>query len=73
MGLELEMIGGNIACLKRALAAANAALELLRELKPAGYVDTALYLSFYEDTYEIRNQVGVYVQVLRRRFDLGIE
>jgi hypothetical protein len=73
MGLELEMIGGNIACLKRALAAANAALELLRELKPAGYVDAALYLSFYEDTYEIRNQVGVYVQVLRRRFDLGIE
>lgn len=73
MGLELEMIGGNIACLKRALAAANAALELLRELKPAGYVDAALYFSFYEDTYEIRNQVGVYVQVLRRRFDLGIE
>jgi hypothetical protein len=73
MGLDLDMIGGNIACLKRALAAANAALELLHELRPAGYVDAELYRSFYEDTYEIRNQVGVYVQDLRWRFDLGIE
>ncbi len=73
MGLELEMIGGNIACLKRALAASNAALELLGELKPAEYLDSTLYRSFYEETYEIRNQVGIYVQDLRGRFNLGID
>lgn len=73
IGLELDMIGGNIACVKRALQAANAALRLLPELKTAGCVDREQYLSLYESTYEIRNRVGVYVQELRRRFDLGIE
>lgn len=73
IGLELDMIGGNIACVKRALVAANAALRLLPELKAAGYVDDERYLSLYEDTYELRNQIGVYVQELRRRFELGIE
>ncbi len=73
IGLELDMIGGNIACAKRALISANAALHLLPELRAAGCVETAHYLSLYEETYEIRNQVGVYVQELRTRFDLGIE
>lgn len=73
IGLELDMIGGNIACVKRALEAANVALRLLPELEAAGCVDREQYLSLYEDTYEIRNQVGVYVQELRRRFELGIE
>lgn len=73
IGLELEMIGGNIACAKRALTAANAALELLRELKTSHYMDPQLYRSLYEEAYELRNRVGIYVQELRRRFDLGIE
>lgn len=73
IGLELEMIGGNIACAKRALASANAALELLRELRASGYMHADLYRSLYEETFELRNQTGIYVQELRRRFDLGIE
>lgn len=73
IGMELEMIGGNIACAKRALLSANAALELLREIRPSGYVDAAFYQSLYEETYELRNQTGIYVQELRRRFDLGVE
>ena len=73
IGLELEMIGGNIACAKRALTAANSALVLLHELRPSGYMDAHLYRSLYEETFEIRNQTGIYVQELRRRFDLGIE
>lgn len=73
IGLEMEMIGGNIACAKRALIAANSALDLLREVKASGYMEAKLYHSLYEETYELRNQVGIYVQELRRRFDLGIE
>lgn len=73
IGLELEMIGGNIACVKRALVAANATLELLGELKFSGNMDATLYRSLYEETYELRNQIGIYVQDLRSRFDLGIE
>lgn len=73
MGLELDMIGGNIAFSKRALFAANAALRMLPEVRAAGLVDQDRYLTLYEDTFEIRNQIGVYVQELRSRFDLGIE
>lgn len=73
IGLELEMIGGNIACAKRALIAANSALDLLQDIRASGYMDAKLYRSLYEETYELRNQVGIYVQELRHRFDLGIE
>jgi hypothetical protein len=31
------------------------------------------YLSLYEKTYEVRNQVGIYIQELRDRFNLGID
>lgn len=73
IGYEMEMLGGNIACVKRALASANAALDLLRELKTADYMNRKLYLAFYEDCFELRNQIGIYVQDLRQRFDLGVD
>lgn len=73
IGYEMEMLGGNIACAKRALAAANDALELLREIREAPYMDGETYRAFYEECFEVRNQVGIYVQELRRRFDLGID
>jgi hypothetical protein len=73
IGLELEMIGGNIACSKRALAAANSALDLLREIKSAPYMDRTFYRKAYEDAFEVRNRLGVYIQDLRRRFDLGVD
>lgn len=73
IGYEMEMLGGNIACVKRALASANASLDLLRELKTADYMNRKLYLAFYEDCFELRNQIGIYVQDLRQRFDLGVD
>jgi hypothetical protein len=73
IGYEMDMIGGNIACAKRALAAANAALELLREMRGAEYMNEALYRSLYESVFHIRNGVGIYVQELRARFDLGVD
>ena len=73
IGYEMEMLGGNIACAKRALASANAALDLLLEMKSASYMERDLYRSFYEDCYEVRNQIGIYVQELRGRFNLGVD
>ncbi len=73
IGYEMEMLGGNIACAKRALSSANSALDLLREVKSAPYMKAPLYRIFYEECYELRNEIGVYVQELRGRFDLGID
>ncbi len=73
IGYERDMLGGNIACAKRGLAAANSALEQLRDLRAAPYMDAALYRHFYEQTFELRNELGLYVQELRARFNLGID
>ncbi len=73
IGLERDMIGGNIACAKRGLTAANAALHLLHEMKRASYMDPATYRSLYEQAFEVRNELGLHIQALRRRFDLGID
>jgi len=73
IGYEVEMLGGNIACAKRGLAAANTALDLLREMKGAPHLQAVTYQSLYEQVYEVRNALGIYVQELRERFDLGID
>ena len=73
IGYEQDMIGGNIACAKRGLGAANNALSLLHELRVVPYLEEERYITLYEDTFEVRNEVGLHVQELRRRFDLGID
>lgn len=73
LGFERDTIGGNIACVKRALGAANGALSLLRQLRDATHVTPPMYRMLYEQTYEMRNALGIYVQELRARFNLGID
>ncbi len=73
MGYDREVLGGNIACLKRGIKSANAALDLLMEMKLRSYMNPARYLEMYEQTYEVRNTVGLYIQELRERFNLGID
>ena len=73
IGLEQDTIGGNIACLKRAIKAANIALELLLEMKEQPYMQSGLYKPLYEQLYELRNETGIYIQNLRDRFNLGID
>lgn len=73
LGTDRDGLGGNIACAKRGLADANAALDLLRQMKEASYMDTATYRHLSEHTFEVRNQLGVYIQELRARFNLGID
>src|SRR5690606_15459412 len=62
IGYEMEMLGGNIACAKRALSSANSALGLFREVKSAPYMTASLYPIFNEECYALRNEIGVYVQ-----------
>ncbi len=73
LGTDRDRIGGYIACAKRALQCANAALELLPGLQAAPYMEAPAYASLYERIFELRNEVGLYVQELRRRFELGID
>jgi hypothetical protein len=72
-GYEHDLIGGNIACCKRALKAANHALDWLCEMKEATYMTSPWYRQLYEATFELRNEVALYVVDLRDRFELGLD
>lgn len=73
MGYDLEVLGGNIAQCKRALAAANRALDALRVFRDSDLISEGDYRRLYEYGFEVRNEVGVYVQELRERFERGVE
>jgi hypothetical protein len=72
-GFQRQMLGGYIACVKRALGAANNALNHIRELRDAPFMGGKQYREMYERIYECRNDLAVYVTDLRRRFELGID
>ena len=73
IGHERDTLGGNIACAKRGLADANAALGLLARMKQSPYMDEPTYRHLYEQVYEVRNEVALYVQDLREQFNLGVD
>ena len=73
IGHERDTLGGNIACAKRGLADANAALALLARMKRASYMDAVTYRRLYEQAYEVRNAIALYVLDLREQFNLGID
>ncbi|MFQ5568886.1 MAG: hypothetical protein ACE5G0_04375 [Rhodothermales bacterium] len=73
IGYEREAMGGNIACAKRGLADANTALDLLRQMKRALHMEHATYRRLYEHLFDLRNDLGIYIQDLRDRFNLGID
>ncbi|MCG8373233.1 MAG: hypothetical protein MI700_06850 [Balneolales bacterium] len=67
-GFEAEYLGANIAYTKKALKSANLALTLLQSQKSDNYFSTELYSDYHARFFELRNDVGVYVQELRDRF-----
>ncbi len=73
LGHERDTIGGNIACAKRGLSDANAALAILSRMKRAPYMDGPTYRRFYEQVYEVRNAIALYIQDLRDQFNLGVD
>lgn len=72
-GFEQEYIGANIAYSKKALANANTALELIQTLKKKSFFTRKQYLQIHSDLFELRNDIGIYVQELRDQFRLGLE
>ena len=73
VGYERDVLGGNIAYVKRALATANAALEALQRLRDARHMTEPAYRRLYEATYEVRNAVALHVLRLRERFESGTD
>lgn len=73
-GFEQEFLGGNIAYTKKALYCANEALHLLQdELKDAPFLSQEHYARIHGRLFELRNDIGVYVQDLREQFYFGLE
>lgn len=72
-GFEPDYIGANIAYTKKALKYANLSLQLLQSLKKSPYFDSQTYAGFHAYIFELRNDIGVYVQELRDRFNLRLD
>lgn len=67
-GFEADYLGANIAYTKKALKSSNLGLALLQSQKSEEYFSTEVYSNYHERIFEIRNDIGVYVQELRDRF-----
>ncbi|MEX0945498.1 MAG: hypothetical protein WDZ38_07450 [Balneolaceae bacterium] len=72
-GFEHDVLGGNIAYTKKALMSANEALLYLQKIKSESFIPASHYSGFHRRLFEIRNDIGIYVQELRDRFLTGLE
>lgn len=72
-GFEQDVLGGNIAYTKKALYSANTALVYLQQMKKESFFTSLIYSKFHNRLFELRNDIGIYVQELRDRFHLGLE
>lgn len=71
-GFDREFMGGNIAYTKKALYCANDALTILQqELKGTSVISSLKYRQLHEQLFEIRNDIGIYIQDLRDEFNKG--
>lgn len=71
-GFELEFLGANIVYTKKALHYANQSLEMLQRLKRSSCFTKQSYGEFHNRLFELRNDIGVYIQELRDRFNSGL-
>jgi hypothetical protein len=72
-GFEQDVMGGNIAYTKKALYSANDALSYLTKMKKEPFIIPSLFTKLHERLFEIRNDIGIYVQELRDQFQKGFE
>lgn len=71
-GFEQDLLGGNIAYNKKAINKANRALASLRSQKDAEYLTKENYKVLHEELFELRNDIGIYIQELREQFYWGL-
>ena len=68
-GFEPEYLGGNIAYTKKALKFANQSLETIQDMKGSKiFKRKHQYAEYHARLFELRNDIGVYIQDLRDRF-----
>ncbi|MEX0723152.1 MAG: hypothetical protein WD357_08405 [Gracilimonas sp.] len=72
-GFDQDYIGANIAYSKKALNCANHALGLLQGFKKKGLFTKKEYQELHARLFELRNDIGIYIQELRDQFHLGLE
>jgi hypothetical protein len=72
-GFEADYLGANIAYTKKALKCANICLSILPGLKNKEHFTPEQYQDFHSRFFELRNDIGVYVQELRDRFNFRID
>lgn len=68
-GFDVDNIGANIVYCRRALQAANKALELLQTQRLRPHLDGFDYAGIHNELFELRNDIGVHIQELRDRFN----
>jgi hypothetical protein len=68
IGLDADELGGNIACCKRALAAANLSIVALREMKLQKIVGGNTWLDLAMEGVEVRDAIALHVADLREKF-----
>lgn len=71
-GFELEFLGANIVYTKKALHYANQSLEVLQKLKRSPLFTKQSYGEYHSRLFELRNNIGIYIQELRDRFNSGL-
>ncbi|MFO7845763.1 MAG: hypothetical protein R6V27_04310 [Balneolaceae bacterium] len=72
-GFEKDVLGGNIAYTKKALHSSNEGLIKLQRMRGNLHFNKETYADFHARLFEIRNDIGIYVQELRDEFRFGIE
>lgn len=73
-GFEPDFLGGNIVYTKKALFCANNALVILQNsLKKTPFMNREYYAQLHESLFELRNDIGIYIQELREQFNRGYE
>ncbi len=69
---DVRLLGGNIAYCKRALNAANKAIDSLKILREQSIIKEEMYFSLFKDAKVVRDEIALYVVELRDRFRKGI-
>jgi hypothetical protein len=68
-GFDQDVLGANIVYTKKALYRANRSLSILQTLKHRGIFTRNDYYRLHEWIFELRNDIGIYIQQLRDKFD----
>lgn len=71
-GFDQDVLGANIAYTKKALYSANRSIALLQGIKHQSAFSRKDYYKLHEWIFDLRNDIGIYIQQLRDKFNYNI-